>query len=51
MALRTGFLSGFSMREGELEFFFKSANPGVKRMGEEKKAPSNRLLKTLAVGR
>lgn len=39
------------MREGELEIFFKSANPGVKRMGEEKKAPSNKFLKTLAVGR
>ena len=39
------------MREGELEIFFKSANPGVKRRDEEKKAPSNKLLRTLDVGR
>ena len=39
------------MGDGEWEIFFKSANPGVKRIDEEKKAPSNRLLKTLAVGR
>ena len=39
------------MREGELAIFFKSANPGVKRMDEEKKAPSNKLLRTLDVGR
>ena len=51
MALRSGFLSGFSMREGELDIFFNSANPGVKRMDEEKKAPSNKLLRTLDVGR
>ena len=39
------------MREGELAIFFKSANPGVKRMDEEKKAPSDKLLMTLDVGR
>lgn len=39
------------MREGELDIFFKSANPGLKRMDEEKKVPSNKPLKTLAVGR
>ena len=51
MALRSGFLSGFSTREGELDIFFKSANPGLKRIDEEKKAPSSKPLKTLDVGR
>ena len=31
--------------------FFRSANPGAKRMDERKKAPSNKALRTLAVGR
>ena len=34
-----------------MEIFFKTANPSLKRTGEEKKAPSKKLLKTLAVGR
>ena len=38
------------MCEGELDIFFKSANPGLKSMDEEKKVPSNKPLKTLAVG-
>ena len=39
------------MRESEFAIVFKSANPGVKRTDEEKKAPRSKLRKMLAVGR
>ena len=39
------------MREGELAIFFKSAKPGVKSRGDERKVPSSKPLTRLEVGR
>lgn len=50
MARNTGLLSTFKSGDRELAMTLRMANPGLKRMGEVKKAPKTRFLRRLVVG-